>query len=452
MVEIISRPAPAVPPPVTGERLTSELTGQAEIEHLHRYLLARDFCRGKRVLDAASGEGYGAALLAQVAALVVGVEIARDAVAHAAASYRMPNLLFLQCDARAMAVADESLDVVVSFETIEHFAQQDQFLSEMRRVLRPHGLLLVSTPDRDNYSPTDTPANPFRARGMTPQEFVSLLSRYFTNVDCLLQRSMIGSVMLQNPTTSVGAVPLCFEKRGNGHFERSTGLARPQYVVAVASNRTLESLPSTVYIETSLLGYLKQSPDGAEADVKRDETHDEVHAERDDVATDHDELREQLQAEQVRTATALDGSRQQLEAHRVRAANELDELLQRYEADRATSGAKLAELTQHLERQCAEGAALVHANERAEQACAVMHQQLAECQQRLTECRRQLSECQQQLADYRQQLVEYQQLVTDCRQHARIKEQEIVALHTSNSWRITAPLRAVSKALKRRPS
>src|SRR5213079_65208 len=78
MGEIFSRPAPAVPLPFTGERLTSELTGQTEIEHLHRYLLAREFCRGKRVLDVASGEGYGAALLAQVAAAVTGVDIAQD--------------------------------------------------------------------------------------------------------------------------------------------------------------------------------------------------------------------------------------------------------------------------------------------------------------------------------------------------------------------------------------
>ena len=65
--------------PFTGERLISELTGQTEIQHLHRYLLAREFCRGKRVLNVASSEGYGAMLLAQVAAGVTGVDIAQDA-------------------------------------------------------------------------------------------------------------------------------------------------------------------------------------------------------------------------------------------------------------------------------------------------------------------------------------------------------------------------------------
>jgi len=69
--EIFSRPVPGKRLSFTGERLTSELGGQTEIEHLHRYLLARDFCRGKDVLDIASGEGYGSALLSQVATSVV---------------------------------------------------------------------------------------------------------------------------------------------------------------------------------------------------------------------------------------------------------------------------------------------------------------------------------------------------------------------------------------------
>src|SRR5260221_4044637 len=100
MGEIIPRPLPTTPLHFTGERLTSELTGQTIIEHLHRYLLVREYCRGKDVLDVASGEGYGSALIAQVARSVVGVEIADDAVAHAASSYRRSNLYYVQGDAR----------------------------------------------------------------------------------------------------------------------------------------------------------------------------------------------------------------------------------------------------------------------------------------------------------------------------------------------------------------
>ena len=96
MGEIFPRPRPPVPMPFTAARLTSALLGQTEIEHLHRYLLARRLCRHKDVIDVASGEGYGSALLAQAVASVIGIEIAADAVEHAATSYRRTNLRFLR--------------------------------------------------------------------------------------------------------------------------------------------------------------------------------------------------------------------------------------------------------------------------------------------------------------------------------------------------------------------
>src|SRR5271168_673674 len=98
MGEIIAWPKPSSPMAFTGERLTSDYGGQTQIEHLHRYLLAREWCRGKDVLDVASGEGYGTALLAQVARSAVGVEIAPDAVAHATSSYTRENLNYVQGD------------------------------------------------------------------------------------------------------------------------------------------------------------------------------------------------------------------------------------------------------------------------------------------------------------------------------------------------------------------
>src|SRR5271166_4681844 len=167
MGEIIQRPLPPTPLSFTGERLTSAYGGQTAIEHLHRYLMAREWCRGKDVLDVASGEGYGTALLAQVARKALGLEIARDAVEHANGAYKADNLSFLVGDARALPCPDACFDVVTSFETIEHFAEQSLFLREIRRVLRLGGLFIVSTPDRDNYSPAESPANPFHVKELT---------------------------------------------------------------------------------------------------------------------------------------------------------------------------------------------------------------------------------------------------------------------------------------------
>ncbi len=142
MGEIFERIKPAKDLDWTGERFTTATSGQIEIEHLHRYFLARELCRGLDVLDVASGEGYGSALLAQTAASVIGVDLSKKAVDHAANSYNLANLSFKVGDARELPIEDGSLDVVVSFETLEHFFEHNQFLAEVKRVLRPQGRLI----------------------------------------------------------------------------------------------------------------------------------------------------------------------------------------------------------------------------------------------------------------------------------------------------------------------
>ncbi len=253
MGEIFERPVPAVSLPFTGERLTSEFGGQTEIEHLHRYMLARHLCRDRHVLDIASGEGYGSALLAQVAASVVGVEVAPEVVAHATANYRAENLRYRVGDARQIPLEDASVDVVVSFETIEHFAAHDRFLAEIRRVLRPGGLVIISTPDRDSYSPADQPANPHHALELTRVEFEALMQGHFGQVETWWQRPMIGSAILPGPQTPPVPGSLCFERRGERHFEASGGFPRPLYLLALCSDAPLPEMPPSVYIDITFV-------------------------------------------------------------------------------------------------------------------------------------------------------------------------------------------------------
>jgi ubiquinone/menaquinone biosynthesis C-methylase UbiE len=137
----------------TGERLIpavhQELIGHAE--HLTRYLAALDACRGKVVLDIASGSGYGSFELAKAAKQVTGVDISEDAVAYAKQTYPAANLEFLVGSGTAIPLPDDAVDVVVTFETIEHIEDYRLFLKEIRRVLRPGGLAIVSTPNELEY-------------------------------------------------------------------------------------------------------------------------------------------------------------------------------------------------------------------------------------------------------------------------------------------------------------
>ncbi len=249
MGEIFPRESAEHPEPFTGERLTTAIGGQVQIEHYHRYLFARARVAGLDVLDVASGEGYGSALLAQVARSVVGVEYSAPTVLAAGANFPRPNLRFIQGDARALPLADQSIDAVVSFETIEHFDRQGDFLREVCRVLRPEGSFIVSTPDRDTYSPAGSPANPFHMCELSRQEFVALLREHFRHVLVGQQRPLIGSALLAD--TGSPAPPLVFDRRGDTHFEACVGLPRAPYVVAVASNNEPLPLPPSLYIDRS---------------------------------------------------------------------------------------------------------------------------------------------------------------------------------------------------------
>jgi len=146
----ISDDAVAGPPlEFTGERFTPECVREIWYEHWHRYVFARAFAPGRRVLDAACGEGYGSAMLADAAASVLGVDIADAAVAHARQRYaEHANLRFEQGDCTALTCADGQFDLIVSFETLEHVAAQEALIAGFARTLAPDGLLIISSPDK----------------------------------------------------------------------------------------------------------------------------------------------------------------------------------------------------------------------------------------------------------------------------------------------------------------
>jgi glycosyltransferase involved in cell wall biosynthesis/ubiquinone/menaquinone biosynthesis C-methylase UbiE len=247
----IKQEKPPQPLSFTGERLTSAVSGQIEIEHLHRYLMARELCCGKDVLDVACGEGYGAAMLAQVARSVTGVDIDFGAIAHASRAYSRGHLRFAVGNARSLPLADACIDIVVSFETLEHLSEQEEFLAEVRRVMRPGGLLVISTPDRDLYSGAGERANPFHERELSREEFVKLLAREFKHVAFYGQRPVIGSVLM--PESETGAIrrPITFEKLDRDHLERCDELPRALYLVAIASDREIQDeFPGSFYIDS----------------------------------------------------------------------------------------------------------------------------------------------------------------------------------------------------------
>ena len=128
----------------TGERFTPECVREIWYEHIHRYAFAGELVRGKRVLDAACGEGYGAAQLVCTAQSVKAVDISDEAISHAQRRYRAENLEFRVADCCKLPFPDDEFECIVSFETLEHLEDQAGLLKEFRRVLAPDGFLLAN--------------------------------------------------------------------------------------------------------------------------------------------------------------------------------------------------------------------------------------------------------------------------------------------------------------------
>lgn len=189
----------------TGERFLPSCEGEMIYEHWHRYLFAQAHVAGRRVLDVASGEGYGSALLASRAASVTGVDISPEAVRHAGERYgSAANLNYLCASCASIPLPDASFDVIISFETIEHMTEHDAFMAEVQRLLAPGGLFIISSPNRVEYSDRTGYRNEYHVKELDGPELRTLLDRHFPAQHWFAQRPCFQSMLwsLEGPAES----------------------------------------------------------------------------------------------------------------------------------------------------------------------------------------------------------------------------------------------------------
>ncbi len=238
----------------TGERFVPWAKEAAvAYEHLHRYMWASTLVRGKRVLDLASGEGYGANLLARHASYVCGVDIDEAAVQHATEKYREPNLQFLKGSVTAVPISEaRSFDVIVCFEAIEHIEEHDALLGEVKRLLKDDGLFVVSTPNKDVYDPGGETSNPFHVKELTFYEFNTLLTRHFSSVGYLGQRLHPASSLWPLGVSCGNIVREFVVGRGEKEFSEISSEERvPRYFVGIASDAPGTLQPGSVLLDHS---------------------------------------------------------------------------------------------------------------------------------------------------------------------------------------------------------
>ncbi|MGA3085905.1 MAG: methyltransferase domain-containing protein [Thermodesulfobacteriota bacterium] len=227
----------------TGERFMPEVHGNIELEHLHRYLQACEIATGKVVLDIACGEGYGSSMLANWAVKVIGVDISVESVKHARKRYKKENLEYMVGSCTDIPLPDASVDIVVSFETIEHHDQHMQMMKEVKRILRPTGILLISSPDKYHYSVKPGYMNPYHIKELYQHEFKQLLGTYFKNIAYFGQRVIYGSGLFAE---SLQTQALSYFQE-NEIVRKASGIIKPTYWIALASDVQLPNLASSVF-------------------------------------------------------------------------------------------------------------------------------------------------------------------------------------------------------------
>jgi 2-polyprenyl-3-methyl-5-hydroxy-6-metoxy-1,4-benzoquinol methylase len=160
--------------------------------HLARYQFALErLGGGERILDAGCGTGYGTALLAERGGFVLGFDYSPLAIEYARAHFSGPKLSYAVMNAQQLAVAAATFEVVISFEVFEHMEDSDAFLAECRRVLRPGGRLILSTPNQETHDlhmNSIGMKNEFHINLMNGKKLKMALRRYFSEVEIYGQR------------------------------------------------------------------------------------------------------------------------------------------------------------------------------------------------------------------------------------------------------------------------
>lgn len=151
------------------------------LEHLQRYQFAARFVSQKVVLDLGCGEGYGAKMLKEAGAKkVIGIDVDREVIGQANKNYSSTKVSFQTGDAQKLTFKDKSFDLVVSLELIEHLPDYRRYLKEVRRVLKPGGVFVLSTPNKDNYRGL---TSPFHTREFNLEELQKILTGLFSEVE-----------------------------------------------------------------------------------------------------------------------------------------------------------------------------------------------------------------------------------------------------------------------------
>ncbi len=239
----------------TGERYLPSLEWpQIAFEHWHRYCAAASLAEGKAVLDIACGVGYGSDLMSRRAASVVGVDVDAGTIAYAREKYRSQNLTFLTGNCGSIPIPGEAIfDLIVSFETIEHVDApvQTLFLNEVKRLLKPDGVFLISTPNKPLYDDRPSAYGTFHRHELGPDEFKTMLSAQFNSIRLLGQKVYLGSVIWNLDDEVPGPWREFGLEFSGGEYRPATTDKEALYTLALCSNTAIAGGLQSILLDIS---------------------------------------------------------------------------------------------------------------------------------------------------------------------------------------------------------
>lgn len=172
---------------IEGDYKTSASRYLIYLFHVATYKFCLPYLRQKKVLDFGCGSGYGTHFVSSECQHITGIDISAGAIEYARQNYSNENLEYLKInniESEPLPFKDNEFDVVISFQVMEHICQVDKYLSEIRRVLRGGGTLIIATPDRTSrLFPGQRPWNVYHVTEYSPEAFYSIVARKFPNVE-----------------------------------------------------------------------------------------------------------------------------------------------------------------------------------------------------------------------------------------------------------------------------
>jgi len=440
----------------TGERYIPEVESpEISYEHWHRYLFAGQFVKGKVVLDVACGEGYGSYFLSTTAKKVTGVDVSQETISYAASKYVKDNLEFKTGLVSSIPTKEDSMfDVIVSFETIEHISGSDQvaFLAEVKRLLKPNGVFVVSTPNKLIYSDLPKYKNEFHIKEFYIPEFKELLDTRFQHVDLLGQKIEVGSYMagLDNKRRTLTEYRINFSEKG---FHPTNEPRDILYLIAVCSDKPLAKVSASfsVDISESMIRI---------RDRQISELKNQVAKREQSFQTLTGQLAERDQT--IKTLTTQVAEKEQEVQTLIAQVAERDQNVQALKNQVAEREQKVQALTNQVAEREQKVQALTNQVAEREQKVQALTNQVAERDQKVQSLAAQVTEKYQALQSLTAQVAERDQKVQSLATQVTEKDQalqsltaqmaelekEVLHYAMSKSWRFTRPFRKIVRIMR----